>query len=163
MHPATPRAPPPGAPGTRARLERRDVELPRHENHTFHTDSLRAVQFGTPDVRAEWNVAGRGRPDEHAIGVAAVLGDIGLQPLDHGRDVPAPVVPALARVTLHRHADHAVLRGPSADIVVKGVRLAILDLDLVARAAWDIDKDRPGIRAFLRAEDVDDILRCFSE
>jgi hypothetical protein len=85
------------------------------------------------------------------------------QPLDHSRNVLGRIVPVLARMPLHRHAHHSVFGGPAADIVVKCVGFAILLLNFVARAAGNINEDRPIAAAFVRREDVDQIFGVRTE
>jgi len=95
------------------------------------------------------------RPDEDAIRIALVLRDVLLYPLDHLADVFGRLVPfqALAAAALHIYASHAVLHGPQHDVVVK--RVAIRHrLDLVARAAGDVDQDRTRSTALFRREYV---------
>ena len=103
------------------------------------------------------------RPDENAFGVALVLGDIGLNPLDQFADVAAAVIPgqALAAAALHVDSHHSVFHGPQHDVVVEGVAVGDL-LDLIARASGDVDQDRARA-AFVGREDVDDIAGVGAE
>src|SRR4051812_41771724 len=99
------------------------------------------------------------RPDDHALGIALVLRDVLGEPIHRARDVASAVIPvAHAGMPLHGDADHAVLRRPSADVVVERVGLARLLFDLVAGAAGHVDEDRTTAAALVGSEDVDDIL-----
>src|SRR5262245_27359272 len=99
------------------------------------------------------------RPDEHAAGIAAVLGDVGLEPLNHRGNVLAAIIPLLAGLTLHSDADHVVLRRPAANADVKLSGFQILLLEFVASAARNVNQDRAITATFLRAEDIDEIFR----
>src|SRR5262249_50065038 len=133
--------------------------ISRHEDRAFQTHALGSMQLGMTDINSQWSIARRMRPDEHAVWISAVPRDIRLQPLNHRRYILAAVVPVLARVALHGHADHVVLHGPSPDVVVKRIRLAVLLFDLVASAAGDVNQDRAIPAALVRAEDIHQVLR----
>src|SRR5262249_26703387 len=98
------------------------------------------------------------RPDEHAVGIAAVLGDVGLEPLNHRGNVLAAIIPILAGMTLKSEADHVVLPRPAANFVVKRIGFPILLLDFVAGPARNINQDRAITAGLLRAEDIDEIF-----
>ena len=87
-----------------------------------------------------------------------VFGDVRFHPLDHARNVLGARIPAWPAVALHVDADHAVLGGPAADVVVERVGFFILKLDLVAAAARNIYQHRARSWALVRAKDIDDVL-----
>ena len=153
-----------GATAARARhLERRDIPLTGHQDRALHSHALRTPNFWTPEVGSERAVAGRLGPDEHAVRIAFVLGDVGFHPLDHGRNVFRGIVPILAGVALHDHGDHAVLGGPAADVVHEGVGFPVLLLDFVSSTAGNVHQDGAVLAAFIAAEYVHHVFRIGTE
>src|ERR1051326_3858157 len=111
------------------------------------------------DIDTERDVSGRMRPNEHAIRCSFVFHNVVLEPLNHTGNVAASAVPLLRRMPLHRHADHAVLHGPSPDIVVKRVGFPNLLLDLIAGASGDVNQNSPVPPAFFGTENIEEVLR----
>ncbi len=69
-----------------------------------------------------------------------IAGNVVDDPVDSGSDVPAPVIPSIYRVPLHRDDDEAILDAPATDVVVEGVGFANLLLYLVASASAHVDE-----------------------
>ena len=93
-------------------------------------------------------------PDEHAVGIAVILGNVRFHPLEHGRDIFRAIVPGRTSMALHIDAHHTVLGRPSGDVVVEGVRFLVLKFYFVAHSAGNINQHWPGRRAFIRRENI---------
>ena len=92
-------------------------------------------------VMCQHRSPGRMPPDEHAIGIAAALADILVNPVDDTRQIVRTGFPGRElRMTLHVDADHAVLHRPQHDVVVEpALRHVLL---FVARPTGDEDQHR---------------------
>jgi hypothetical protein len=126
-----------------------------HKDCALHTQ---AIEIRTSDVLRQGTGAGGVSHDEHIVWIAFEFGHIALQIIDHQSDVLACWRPA----PLHRHADHALVRSPLADVVVEYVGFDRLLFDLVACTARYINEYGSIRAAFLGHKDVDQILGLWS-
>ena len=100
--------------------------------------------------------AGRVAPDENAIGIAAPLGNVLVNPVDSLRQVMGAGLPGREfRMPLHADPDHAVLHCPQHDVVVEAA-LGHIFL-LVARSAGHEDQYWPQSIAVIGLEHVEDV------
>ena len=83
--------------GRARQLERRDIPLTGHEDRALHPYALGPLKLGAAEIGSKRSIAGRLRPDEHAVRIAFVLGDVRFHPLDHERNVFAADCPNRGR------------------------------------------------------------------